>query len=238
MTLELPYIERASDFPDVTTALVEPNGLLAFGNNLSNDVLLGAYYRGVFPWFNPGEPVFWWSPDPRAAFFPDDTQPSKSLRKQLRKPDFKVTLNADFSGVIEKCAESSANRSATWITNDMIKAYTNLHLAGFAHSIEVWHENQLAGGLYGVSLGKLFFGESMFHRATNASKIALFYLLKHCQSLQFPLVDCQMPNPHLMSLGAKEVSREDFLRYLYEYRDENIPSDFWAAKTLSDNYQF
>ncbi len=238
MTLELPYIERASDFPDVNTALVEPNGLLAFGNNLSNDVLLGAYYRGVFPWFNPGEPVFWWSPDPRAAFYPDHTLPSKSLLKQLRKPGFKVTLNADFSGVIEKCAESSANRTATWITQDMIKAYTNLHLAGFAHSLEVWQENQLVGGLYGVSLGKLFFGESMFHRATNASKVALFYLLKHCQSQQFPLVDCQMPNPHLMRLGAKEVSRQDFLRYLYQYRDEKIPSDFWAAKTLSDNYQF
>ncbi|WP_144394793.1 leucyl/phenylalanyl-tRNA--protein transferase [Pleionea sediminis] len=238
MTIELPYIERPDDFPPVEQALVAPNGLLAFGSCLSDELLVAAYYQGIFPWFNPGEPVFWWSPNPRAAFFLDDLKPAKSLLKTLRKTRFTVTLNHDFSGVIRHCAEYSKNRPSTWITNEMIKAYENLHQNGVAHSTEVWLDDQLVGGLYGVSMGHLFFGESMFHRATDASKVALFYLAKHCANAGFPLIDCQMPNPHLMRLGAKEVSRREFLRYLYEYRDKKVPLNFWSSQDLTNTYRF
>lgn len=238
MTIELPYIQKPEDFPAVSKALDEPNGLLGFGQVLSVELLLSAYRRGIFPWFNPGEPVFWWSPDPRAAFFPEITKPSKSLHKKLKKRQFQVTLNKAFHQVIAQCAERQPNRPETWITQEMQIAYGQLHEAGYAHSIEVWLNEQLVGGLYGVSLGKLFFGESMFHRATDASKIALFYLMAHCRSADFPIIDCQLPNSHLMSLGAKQVSREDFLGYLYNYRDAEIDIDFWQPKVLSTLYRF
>ena len=238
MSLELPFIEQPDDFPDVTQALHDPNGLLGFGCVLSNELLINAYYQGIFPWFNPGEPVFWWSPDPRAGFFPEHSNPSKSLRKVLRQANFKVTLNHDFHGVITACAEATPNRPATWITEEMVAAYGNLHEEGVAHSVEVWQQQQLVGGLYGLSLGQLFFGESMFHRASNASKVALFYLMQHCRSAGFPLIDCQMPNPHLMSLGAKEVSRTEFLSYLKQYRDQTVPPNFWQPSELSELYNF
>jgi leucyl/phenylalanyl-tRNA--protein transferase len=238
MTIEIAYIEKPQDFPEVTQALGEPNGLLGFGSQLSTELLLAAYSRGIFPWFNDGEPVFWWSPDPRAAFFPNQIKLSRSLLKTLRKRIFKVTLNQAFQDVMMKCAEPHPNRPATWITREMLQAYCQLHHMGFAHSIEVWQKDNLVGGLYGVSLGRLFFGESMFHRATDASKVALFYLIEHCKSADFPLIDCQLPNPHLLRLGAKEVPRREFVSYLYQYKDEKIPEEFWKTKVLSNYYQF
>ncbi len=238
MTIELPFIQKPEDFPPVSEALADPNGLLGFGDILSIDLLLSAYRRGIFPWFNEGEPVFWWSPNPRAAFYPDKTSPSRSLIKRLRKRNYQVTINQSFHQVIAQCAQRFVNRPETWITREMQIAYGQLHEAGYAHSVEVWSDEQLVGGLYGVSMGQLFFGESMFHRSTDASKIALFYLLEHCKSANFPLIDCQLPNPHLMSLGAKQVSREDFLSYLYNYRDKDVHPDFWRTRVISDQYRF
>jgi leucyl/phenylalanyl-tRNA--protein transferase len=238
VTIEIAYISEPEDFPEVARALKEPNGLLGFGYRLTTELLQTAYSRGIFPWFNEGEPVFWWSPDPRAVFYPDRTRPPRSLSKVLRKPKFKVTLNHAFQQVIHKCGEPHPNRPATWITPEMIQAYCLLHQQGFAHSVEVWLDNELVGGLYGVSLGKLFFGESMFHRATDASKVALFYLIEHCKSAGFPVIDCQLPNPHLMRLGAKELSRNDFMDYLSQYKGVKIECEFWQPKQLSDHYRF
>ncbi|NVJ59988.1 MAG: leucyl/phenylalanyl-tRNA--protein transferase [Gammaproteobacteria bacterium] len=238
MSIELPLIELPEDFPSPLEALVEPNGLLGFGYLLSNELLIKAYYEGIFPWYNPSEPVFWWSPDPRAAFFTNQISPSKSMLKVLRKKEFTISINQRFDQVIEACAEPVENRPSTWISAEMIHAYQQLHRAGYAHSIEVSQQDQLVGGLYGISLGKLFFGESMFHRAPNASKVALHYLVKWCNEHDFPFIDCQMPNSHLLSLGAKEVSRAEFLSYLYQYRDEKVPREMWQAQDITERYQF
>ncbi len=232
--LNLAFIENANDFPPISQALIEPNGLLGIGQKLSSQLLIGAYSRGVFPWFNAGEPVLWWSPDPRACFYPNEFKPSSSLKKLINQQKYTVSLNYSFQSVIQKCAEVSSNRKETWINTPMIEAYLQLHKEGLAHSIEVWNRNnELVGGLYGVSLGQLFFGESMFYREPNTSKIALGYLINHCQHAQFPIIDCQMPNPHLMSLGAKKLSRIEFLDYLNSYKDKKIPEDMWSPKWLN-----
>lgn len=238
MTIEIPLIEHPSQFPDPNQALAEPNGLLGYGYLLSNELLIKAYYEGIFPWFNPGEPVFWWSPDPRAAFDPKTTTPSKSLRKKLRQTPFVIKVNAQFEQVIDECAKATSKRPETWITPEMRLAYRQLHQHGYAHSFEVYQDQQLVGGLYGVAHGALFFGESMFHIATDASKIALFYLLAFTRHHGFQLVDCQLPNPHLKSLGAKEVSRKDFLSYLYQYRDVEMPASIWQTQDITHNFLF
>ncbi|MCO7222762.1 leucyl/phenylalanyl-tRNA--protein transferase [Pleionea sp. CnH1-48] len=230
--LSLPLIESPEHFPPVETALDDPDGLLAYGFTLSIELLLGAYYRGIFPWYSDGDPVLWWSPNPRAAFFTEQFSPSKSLRKQLRKADFKVSINQNFAAVIKGCSDPRKDQSGTWITEEMQLAYIDLHRAGYAHSVEVWQQEQLVGGLYGVSLGRLFFGESMFHTATDASKVALCYLVSICRSAGFPMIDCQLPNPHLSSLGAETVSRNEFLDYLYQWRDQSVPADMWQPRWL------
>lgn len=199
-------------FPQPEQALRQPNGLLAVGGDLSSTWLLEAYRHGVFPWFDDDRgPVLWWSPDPRAVLFPDEVRVSRRLERKRRSGRFRVTLDTAFADVVRGCAAPRRDSSGTWITGRMKRAYQRLHRAGFAHSCEVWQEDELVGGIYGVSLGALFFGESMFFRAPDASKIALVSLLEHIDDWGFGLLDCQVMNPHLERLGARAIPRAEFL---------------------------
>jgi leucyl/phenylalanyl-tRNA--protein transferase len=203
------------EFPDPDQALSDPNGLLALGGELTVRWLLAAYGRGVFPWFDDDAgPVLWWSPDPRAVLFPRELRVSRRLERRLRSGGFTVTLDQAFSEVVEGCAAPRARSAGTWITPRMRRAYGRLHRSGYAHSVEVWQEDALVGGLYGVSLGRMFFGESMFHRVTDASKVALVSLVRQIERWGFSLLDCQVMNPHLASLGAREIPRPAFLALL------------------------
>jgi leucyl/phenylalanyl-tRNA---protein transferase len=204
-------------FPDVCQALRHPNGLLAAGGDLSPERLMGAYRRGIFPWFSDGDPILWWSPDPRTVLFPDQIRLSRSLRKRLRRRLFGVTMDRDFAAVIRACAAPRDGAGGTWILPEMVAAYTTLHRLGMAHSVEVWDGGQLVGGLYGVASGRAFFGESMFSRATDASKVALVHLCQQLNERGFGLIDCQMRTQHLMSLGALEVPRARFVAWLDRY---------------------
>ncbi|PCK10166.1 MAG: leucyl/phenylalanyl-tRNA--protein transferase [Alteromonadaceae bacterium] len=203
--------EQHLEFPDTSQALCDPDGLLAVGGDLSPERLLQAYSRGIFPWFSDDQPILWWSPDPRTVLVPAELHVGRSVRKLLNKKPFKITMDHAFHQVIRQCASISRNgENGTWITDDMLEAYLDLHHAGFAHSVEAWQGDQLVGGLYGIALGKAFFGESMFSSASGASKIAFVHLVKQLQRWQFELIDCQMKTEYLMSFGAKEVSREQF----------------------------
>jgi leucyl/phenylalanyl-tRNA--protein transferase len=197
-------------FPDPERALSEPNGLLAAGGDLSQRRLLAAYRRGIFPWYSEGEPILWWSPHPRAVLFPDELKISRSLRKTLKKQLFSVRLDHDFAAVIHACAAPRLGASGTWITAELQQAYCQLHENGFAHSVECWQAGELVGGLYGVAIGRVFFGESMFSRATDASKVALVYLTKQLKRWDFQLIDCQVSSAHLRSLGARDIPRSEF----------------------------
>lgn len=212
--LEIWQLDDELWFPPVHLALQEPNGLLAFGGDLQPERLLLAYSKGIFPWFSEGEPILWWSPAPRMVLFPKEIKISRSLRKRLKKDELRVTFNRQFAQVIHLCAELRQNREGTWISSEMKKAYTDLHHQGKAHSVEVWQENELVGGLYGLALGKVFFGESMFSRVSDASKVALVALARRLEALEFDLIDCQVYSPHLASLGAREIGREEFLGFL------------------------
>lgn len=193
----------------------EPDGLLAVGGDLSPARLLLAYSMGIFPWFNEGNPILWWSPDPRCVLEPDGIRISRSLHKTLRQQKFRISFNQAFPQVIAACAETRRkNEPGTWITGSMRNAYERLHELGFAHSVECWQGEELAGGVYGVCLGRCFFGESMFHRHRDASKVALAALARHMETRGWELLDCQLPNPHLLSLGAREISRSEFLTRL------------------------
>jgi leucyl/phenylalanyl-tRNA--protein transferase len=201
-------------FPDVQ--LADENGMLAIGGDLSVKRLTLAYKSGIFPWFNQGEPIIWYSPDPRMVLFPSELKISKSMKQVLRKKEFKVTFNQNFGQVIFNCKHifRAADQGQTWITDEMQKAYVNLHKKGIAKSVEVWQNNELVGGLYGIDLGTIFCGESMFSKVSNASKMAFIYLVKKLETENYKLVDCQVYNNHLASLGAREISREEFLKYL------------------------
>jgi len=191
------------------------DGLLAVGGDLSPKRLLLAYGMGIFPWFSDQSPILWWSPDPRLVLYPNDIKISKSLERLIRKQVFQITLDEAFNQVITSCAKIRRRENrGSWIVRDMIEAYCKLHESGFAHSVEAWHEGKLAGGLYGVSLGKCFFGESMFTRISNASKVAFVTLVNHLNKLSFDLIDCQVRTEHLIRFGAKEVSRSDFLEQI------------------------
>ncbi|WP_031430841.1 leucyl/phenylalanyl-tRNA--protein transferase [Methylomicrobium agile] len=204
-------------FPPLNTALAEPNGLLAVGGCLSATRLLNAYRHGIFPWYNANEPILWWSPNPRLILFPEQLQVSRSLSKTLRKNTFTVTFDTAFDKVIAACGESRQHREGTWITQDIMRAYRELHRLGFAHSAETWREGELVGGLYGVAIGRVFFGESMFHTETDASKTAFAVLVRHLSDWHFELIDCQVYTPHLASLGAELIGRNDFMRLLDRY---------------------
>jgi leucyl/phenylalanyl-tRNA--protein transferase len=210
----IPWLGLRDPFPPVERALVEPNGLLAAGGDLSPERLLDAYGRGIFPWFNDEDPVLWWSPDPRMVLFPGELHLSRSLRRTIRSQEFTVTFDRAFHDVMEGCAGPRDNQDGTWITTDMMRAYARMAELGYAHSVEAWAGGELAGGLYGVAVGRIFYGESMFSRRSNASKVAVSWLARQLDRWQFELIDCQMSTEHLASLGAREVPRADFLRRL------------------------
>jgi leucyl/phenylalanyl-tRNA--protein transferase len=201
-------------FPPVEQALDEPPGLLAAGGDLSPRRLLAAYRRGVFPWYSPGQPVLWWAPDPREVLIVQEFEPSRSLRQSLRKRGYEGAVDRDFEAVIRACAAPRAGARGTWITNEMRTAYLRLHELGIAHSIETWRGSELVGGLYGVELGRIFFGESMFSRATDASKVALVHLVERCRERGIEVIDCQLPTPHLKSLGSRSLPRSEFMAWL------------------------
>lgn len=206
---------RRPEFPPADQALTEPNGLLAVGGELSRKWLLAAYRNGVFPWFDDDRgPILWWSPDPRAVLFPNEVRVSRRLARTIRNGGFSVTLDRAFGQVVKGCAAPRSGSSGTWITPRMKRAYQRLHRSGYAHSCEVWLGDELAGGIYGVSLGGLFFGESMFFLEPDASKVALVSLVRQLERWGFSLLDCQVMNPHLGSLGAREIPRAEFLERL------------------------
>lgn len=202
------------EFPSTQTALSDPNGLLAVGGDLTPEWLLAAYRKGIFPWFSDDQPILWWSPSPRCVVRPQALKFSRSLRKVIRQRRFTITFDQAFADVMRGCAGPRRDDSGTWITDDMYWAYLEMHARGHAHSVEAWLDGQLVGGLYGLSIGRVFFGESMFHRATDASKVAFAYLVRQLATWGCELIDCQVSNPHLMSLGAEEMPREEFERHL------------------------
>lgn len=220
----------AQDFPSVNKALREPDGLLAVGGCLSPRRLLNAYRHGIFPWYNPGEPVLWWSPDPRLILFPDKLVISRSLGKTLRKRKFIITFDQAFNEVITACADPRKDSAGTWITTEISAAYNRLHQAGFAHSVEAWLDGELVGGLYGIALGQVFFGESMFHTRTDASKAAFATLVQQLKSWGYQLIDCQVHTQHLASFGAEEISRDDFTRLLGQYCDAPPHPSAWQVQ--------
>ncbi len=198
-------------FPDVSEA--DKNGILAVGGDLSPERLMLAYRSGIFPWFDSDEPILWWSPPQRMVLFPDELVISKSMKSILRKNLFTVTFNKDFRGVISNCSTISRNgQQGTWISNDMIEAYVKLHELGYAKSVEVWQNDELVGGLYGIDLGSVFCGESMFSKVSNASKVAFITLVENLKIRKYKLIDCQVHNDHLESLGAREIARAEFMK--------------------------
>lgn len=205
-------LDLDTDFPPLNQALTEPNGLLAIGGDLSVDRLISAYQQGIFPWFSEGEPVLWWSPNPRMVLVPNQLKISKSLSKRIKKKDYEIRFNTQFRKVMQYCASTQRiGQDGTWITESIIDAYCALREAGLAMSAETWIDKQLVGGLYGVKLGNIFYGESMFHHVTDASRIAFVHMVQHLQSMGVELIDCQMKTSHLSSFGAREISRDDFI---------------------------
>jgi leucyl/phenylalanyl-tRNA---protein transferase len=225
----LTWLQRDSlDFPPLNKALREPNGLLAAGGDLRPERLIQAYRHGCFPWFQDGQPILWWSPDPRTVLLPDNLHVSRSLAKVMRQGRYRVTFDQAFAEVIRACAAPRSYAAETWITSPMQDAYLELHQRGIAHSVEVWRDDLLVGGLYGLAMGQLFFGESMFSRADNASKVGFVTLVEHLKDWGFVLIDCQMPTEHLLSLGAQTISRTEFAGYLNAHLDQFCQAD-WVA---------
>ena len=217
--MPIPFLapdDELTAFPAVSDALEEPNGLLMAGGSLSPQRLLNAYRQGIFPWYEEGEPILWWSPNPRCVISPKRIRITRSLKKTLRGDHFEVTENLAYREVMKQCGAPRANSNGTWITDEMIDAYCTLKRYGLAQSIEVWMDNQLAGGLYGIALGRVFVGESMFSRRRDASKIALVHLAR---SGKYDLIDCQLENPHLLSMGAESITRHDYLLLLQNLGD-------------------
>jgi len=225
--------DPGSDFPPVDSALTDPDGLLAFGGDLSVGRLIKAYRQGIFPWFSDGQPIMWWSPNPRTVLLPENLNISRSLAKTCRKQPYAITCNNAFADVIHACAQPRADGEGTWITEEMQRAYCALHAAGYAHSVEAWQDGQLVGGLYGIAIGRVFFGESMFAHANDASKIAFVHLVRQLQAWGFKLVDCQVDSAHLQSLGASQLTRPEFIRYLDTYCDTKANGANWRPHALT-----
>ena len=226
----IPWLHADEPFPPVERALAEPNGLLCAGGDLSPARLLDAYGRGIFPWFSGHEPVLWWSPDPRMVLYCDELRVSRSLAKSVRNRGYELRLDTAFVRVLAGCAGPRKGAGGTWLGADMRRAYAALHRAGYAHSVEAWKDGELLGGLYGVALGRMFYGESMFSRATDASKVALVALVGELRARGFPMIDCQMRTPLLASLGAREIPRADFLRQLSTLVNYAEPPGTWHRR--------
>lgn len=218
------------EFPPLENALDDPDGLLAVGGCLSPKRLINAYTRGIFPWFNPGEMILWWSPDPRLVLFPEYLTISRSLAKTIRKQKFSITIDRAFANVIQACAKSREYANGTWIGSEIQQAYIDLHHQGYAHSIEAWFDDELVGGLYGVALGKVFFGEAMFHTQSDASKVSFAFLVNKLVEWEYQLIDCQVYTPHLVSLGAQEISRQRFQGLLEKYCSQQPVVEAWAPE--------
>ena len=225
--------DRSAPFPDPEQA---DGNLVAIGGDLSRERLLSAYAQGIFPWFGEEDPILWWSPDPRAVLEPSAVHISRSLRKSARNRDWQYHMDSDFVGVIDACAEPRAGQGGTWITPAVRAAYLDLFAAGTAHSIEVYQQDRLVGGLYGVALGGLFFGESMFSRIPDASKLALVLLARHLQHWGFSLIDTQFITPHLQSMGARELPRRDFLQALADLRTQHPPADWKISSSWHEMF--
>lgn len=231
--IDIPVLSPFSvDFPPPEQALDEPNGLLALGGDLAPERLLNAYRLGIFPWFSEDQPILWWSPEPRAVLFPKDFHCARSLRKRLRNQGFEVRVDQQFERVMRACAAPRKDGPGTWISEEMVQAYCILHEQGWAHSVETYRAGKLVGGLYGLSIGSLFFGESMFAEETDASKVALATLVAQLSQAGFPMIDCQLPNPHLTSLGATEVSRDTFLAYLRAFLKRQPEPNPWTQRWI------
>lgn len=215
----VPWIESHHDFPSAASALTEPNGLLCVGADLAPETIIAAYSRGIFPWFSDGQPILWWSPDPRMVLLPAEFNVSKSLAKTVSRQMFDIRFDSDFAAVISACSAPRSEGGGTWIVPEMQAAYLQLHALGVAHSIESWRDGKLVGGLYGLAMGRMFFGESMFARETDASKVALVALVEKLNRDGFELIDCQQETRHLASFGARPIPRQDFVQRLKELID-------------------
>lgn len=227
----IPWVSPGQGFPDLSSALQDPNGLLAASQTLTAQDILLAYRQGIFPWCGLDQPILWWSPDPRMVLFPDQVKISRSLKKSILKADYTISMDTHFEMVMRECAQPRKSDASTWIGEDFIAAYTQLHHQGIGHSVEIWKGNELVGGLYGLSFGQMFFGESMFSKKTDASKIALTFLCFLLSHYAKSLIDCQVANAHLASMGAYNMPRGEFVQYLSSAMKEEMID--WRA--ISDN---
>ena len=227
-----PLTMDSLSFPPLDNALDEPNGLLAFGGDLTTKRIISAYSKGIFPWFSEGETILWWSPNPRAVILTDKIRINRTLKKVLKQQHFTVTVNKSFAQVIEFCADAPFRKEGTWIIPQMVDAYLALHKQGIAHSIEVWMNEELAGGLYGVAINGFFSGESMFYRQSNASKIALVYLSQLLKEQDIKMIDCQISNPFLEDMGSIEIDRNSFINKKNNAIANKLPTDFWQTRQL------
>lgn len=237
MPIYLPELTQQLSFPPIHQALRQPDGLLAMGGDLQPKRLLQAYRHGIFPWYSQGDPLLWWSPSVRALFAPHQLQLNRTLRKHYRKLQYHFSVNTAFEDVIQQCAAPRASHAETWILPPMRQAYSRLHQLGFAHSIEVWQQNQLVGGLYGLMIGRLFCGESMFNRKPNTARLALIALQQHLHHYQAGWIDCQMPNTFLDTLGVYHFPRSHYQALLNELAVHELPPQAWQAQSfkLTDN---
>jgi leucyl/phenylalanyl-tRNA--protein transferase len=225
----IPWLRSHDPFPPLESALDDPNGLLAAGGTMDGARLLDAYRHGIFPWYSEGQPLLWWSPDPRMVLFTRELRISRSLRKRLKDQRFELRIDSACDRVIAACGGPREGQSGTWITPEIRRAYGKLHARGYVHSVETWREGRLVGGLYGVALGRVFFGESMFAHEADASKVALVHLVSHLLSLDVPLIDCQQETEHLASLGARAIPRSRFAALLGELINSVAPPDGWPS---------
>ena len=228
----ISWLNPGDPFPPAETALSDPNGLLCVGLEVTPELVLVAYERGIFPWYSEGQPVLWWSPDPRMVLLPHNFRLHRSLRKSLRHCEYEIRVDTSFDAVMRACADPRLEQGGTWISEAIIAAYSALHHAGFAHSVETWMDGELVGGLYGIALGRVFFGESMFVRRTDASKIAFAHLVTQLKRWQFELIDCQQETEHLASLGAAPISRKEFLDALKRL----VPEDAFSVRAGAWNF--
>ncbi len=225
--------DAPDSFPAIDRALIEPDGLLAAGGDLSSERLLAAYRRGIFPWYEDGQPILWWSPDPRCVLFPKDFHVARRLKRDIAKSEAEISVNVSFDDVVRACAEPRPSQQGTWITDEMVAAYSRLHREGWAHSLEVREDGELVGGIYGIAIGRVFFGESMFSRVTNASKFAFCALARMLEAAGFAIVDCQVVSGHLMTLGATTIPRAEFAAILAASCEPETRFASWPKETLS-----